>query len=52
MLRESKQNSRRRKVVEVERERKQIKIHFVGNKFDEWRDCGVGDDQLPFTLIE
>ena len=25
-----------------------ITIHFVGfgNKFDEWRDCGVGDDQL------
>ena len=35
-------------------ERKRMKIHFVdfGDEFDEWLDCGVHVDQLPFTCLE
>ena len=36
-------------VTEVDKEKKCIKIHFVGygNEFDEWRNLDIDSDQLP-----
>ena len=41
-------------VTEVDKEKKCIKIYFVGygNEFDEWRDFDIDNDQLPFVRLE
>ena len=38
-------------IVQVEKERKRFKIHFVGfgNQFDEWRDFSTSGGQFPFV---
>lgn len=41
-------------VIEVDKEKICMKIHFVGygNEFDEWRDFDIDSDQLPFVRLE
>ena len=41
-------------VTEVDKEKKCMKIHFVGygNEFDEWRDFDMDSDQLLFVRLE
>ena len=41
-------------VIGVDKERKCMKIHFVGygSEFDEWRDFHIDSDQLPFVHLE
>ena len=41
-------------IVEVNKERKQMKIHFVGfsEEFDEWRDYDCERDYFPFVGLE
>ena len=41
-------------IVQVDKERKPFKIHFVGfgNQFDEWRDFSTSGEQFPFVRVE
>ena len=41
-------------VIGVDKEKKCMKIHFVGygSEFDEWRDFDIDSDQLPFVRLE
>ena len=41
-------------IVQVDKERKRFKIHFVGfgNQFDEWRDFSTSGGQFPFVRLE
>ena len=41
-------------IVDVSKERKQIKIHFVGfsEEFDEWRNYDCERDYFPFVRLE
>ena len=41
-------------IVDVNKERKQIKIHFVGfsEEFDEWRAYDCERDYFPFVRLE
>ena len=41
-------------IVQVDKERKRFKIHFVGfgNQFDEWRDFSTSGGQFPFVRVE
>ena len=41
-------------VIGVDKEKKCMKIHFVGygSEFDEWCDFGIDSDQLPFVRLE
>ena len=41
-------------IVQVDKERKRFKIHFVGfgNQFDEWRDFSTSGGQFPFVRLQ
>ena len=41
-------------VIGVDKEKKCMKIHFVGygSEFDEWRDFDIDSDQIPFVRLE